>query len=544
MIAKREEKNLKKKKISLFSLVMLTLSSLIGSGWLFGSWEAAKVAGPAAIISWVIGAVVIGLIAFNYIELGTMFPERGGMSHYAQYTHGSLLGFIAAWANWISLVTIIPIEAVACVQYMSSWPWSWANWTRSLMKGGQVSNEGLLLVFVFIIVFTLLNYWSVKLLTRFTNFVSFFKIGIPILTIIMLIISGFHPENFGHSLHEFMPYGSAAIFSATTVSGIIFSYDAFQTVINMGSEIHDPKKNIKRGIVLSLFIAFIIYTALQITFIGVVKPGTLAKVGWHGLNFQSPFADLAILLGMYWLSVLLYVEAFISPFGTGVSFVASGARTLAAFKENKHFPAAVGNIHPKYGIPRVALVINAFISIIMVSFFRNWSVLASVISTATLIAFLTGPVSVVSLRKMAPNFVRPVKLKHLNILAPVSFVLASLAAYWAMWPTTIEVILIILVGLPIYFLYEKRLRWPETKKHIKASLWLLLYLVVLAVLSYIGSKPFGGIGLIKYPFDFIVLIIVALIFYRYGIHSYIKTEYFDQAKKSNEQVDLKEFNED
>ena len=44
--------------------------------------------------------LVIGTIAYNYIEIGTMFPQSGGMSNYAQYTHGSLLGFIAAWANW------------------------------------------------------------------------------------------------------------------------------------------------------------------------------------------------------------------------------------------------------------------------------------------------------------------------------------------------------------------------------------------------------------------------------------------------------------
>ena len=533
-----------KKKISLFSLIMLTLSSLIGSGWLFGSWEASKIAGPAAIISWILGAVIIGLIAFNYIELGTMFPERGGMSHYAQYTHGSLLGFMAAWANWISMVTIIPIEAVASVQYMSTWPWQWANWTRQFMAGDQVSNKGLLVVFLFIIIFTLLNYWSVNLLTKFTNIISVFKLGVPILTIILLTIADFHPSNFGHSLHTFMPYGSAGIFSATTAAGIIFSYDAFQTVINMGSEIRNPKKNIKRGIVLSLVISFIIYVALQITFIGVVDPSTIAKVGWHGLNFQSPFADLAILLGIYWLSVLLYMEAFISPFGTGVSFVASCARILAAFKENEHFPKIIGKINKKYGIPRVALVVNAIISIIMVTFFRNWSILASVISTATLIAFLTGPVSVVSLRKMAPDFVRPVKLKHLNLLAPISFVLASLAAYWAMWPTTIEVILIILIGLPIYFIYEKKRGWKETRKQIKASLWLIFYLIMLAGLSYIGSTQFGGIGLIKYPFDFIVLTLFSLVFYYYGIHSYFKSEYFEQAKQSNKKVDLKEFNEE
>ena len=94
-----KDKQLHNEKINLSQLVLLGLGSLIGSGWLFGAWEASSIAGPAAIISWVLGFLVIGTIAYNYIEIGTMFPQSGGMSNYAQYTHGSLLGFIAAWDN-------------------------------------------------------------------------------------------------------------------------------------------------------------------------------------------------------------------------------------------------------------------------------------------------------------------------------------------------------------------------------------------------------------------------------------------------------------
>lgn len=201
----------KSNKISLSQLVLLGLGSLIGSGWLFGAWEASSMAGPAAIISWVIGFLVIGTIAYNYIEIGTMFPQSGGMSNYAQYTHGSLLGFIAAWANWVSLVTIIPIEAVSAVQYMSSWPWDWAKPMGSLMKDGSISTYGLIAVYIIIAIFSLLNYWSVKLLTSFTSLISVFKLGVPILTIIMLLVSGFDTGNYGHSIGTFMPYGSAPI---------------------------------------------------------------------------------------------------------------------------------------------------------------------------------------------------------------------------------------------------------------------------------------------------------------------------------------------
>ena len=166
---------------------MLALNSLIGSGWLFGSGSAAKIAGPAAILSWILGAVIIIAIALTYVELGAMFPESGGMSRYAQYSHGPLLGFIAAWANWISLVTLVPMEAVAAVQYMSSWPWSWANWTENFIENGNITFEGIGVVFLFMLIFTMINFWSVKIMTHFTNLISVFKILLPTLTIVTLI---------------------------------------------------------------------------------------------------------------------------------------------------------------------------------------------------------------------------------------------------------------------------------------------------------------------------------------------------------------------
>lgn len=529
-------------KINLPQLVLLGLGSLIGSGWLFGAWEASSIAGPAAIISWIIGFVVIGSIAYNYIEIGTMFPQSGGMSNYAQYTHGSLLGFIASWANWVSLVTIIPIEAVSAVQYMSSWPWSWAKFTTGLMKDGSISNAGLMAVFVIIIIFSLLNYWSVKLLTSFTSLISVFKLGVPLLTIIMLIISGFDTGNYGHTVGQFMPYGSAPIFAATTASGIIFSFNAFQTIINMGSEIQKPEKNIARGIAISLTLSAVLYIVLQSTFITSMPSDMLHENGWSGINFNSPFADMAILLGLNWLAILLYMEAVVSPFGTGVSFVAVTGRVLRAMEKNGHIPKFLGKMNEKYNIPRVAIIFNAIISMLMVSLFRDWATLASVISTATLVAYLTGPTTVISLRKMAPNMHRPFRANLLKFMAPFSFVMASLAIYWAMWPTTAQVIFIIILGLPIYFFYEYKMNWKNTKKQIGGSLWIILYLIVLAFLSFIGSKEFKGMNWIHYPYDFVVIIIIALIFYKIATTSYFESVYFKRAKKINKDMreDLKE----
>lgn len=507
-------------KISLFSGIMLALNSLIGSGWLFGAGTAARVAGPAAILSWVLGAVIIISIALNYVELGAMFPQSGGMSRYAQYSHGELLGFIAAWANWISLITLVPMEAVASVQYMSSWPWSWANWTHHFLRRGQVTSQGIWVVVLFMIIFTLINFWSVKLMTHFTNLISFFKIALPTLTIVTLILSGFHAGNF-HAANAggFMPYGSRSIFEATVVAGVIMSYDAFQTIINMGGEIVDPHKNIVRGVLISMLLTAVIYILLQVAFIGAVNPHTLARVGWHGINYTSPFADIAIILGMNWLAILLYMDAFVSPFGTGVAFVATASRALAAMTQTKHLPAWLGRLARRYMVPRFAMVADLVLAIIIVNVFRNWSLLATVITGSTLIAYLTGPVTVISLRKMAPDLKRPFAPRYLSWLAPFSFILASMAIYWTMWPTTIQVILVIAMGLPIYLYYEIRYQHRSWQGQLRGATWLIVYLVFISFMSYLGDKGFGGRGSIQYPLDLVVIAIVSYLFFLWGVAS-------------------------
>ena len=116
-----------RRDVGAFALMLTGLGSIIGSGWLFGAWHAAQLAGPGAIYAWLIGAAIITSIALTYSELGAMFPESGGMVRYGHYSHGSLVGFIAAWSNWIAIVSVVPVEAEASVQYMASWPWAWAQ---------------------------------------------------------------------------------------------------------------------------------------------------------------------------------------------------------------------------------------------------------------------------------------------------------------------------------------------------------------------------------------------------------------------------------
>ncbi len=134
-----------RREVGTVALMFTGLGSIIGSGWLFGAWRAAQLAGPGAVYAWIIGAVVILFVALTYAELGAMFPESGGAVRYGYYSHGSLVGFLAGWSAWIAIVSVIPVEAEASVQYMSSWPWTWTQrlYVHAVQGQGELTAPGL-----------------------------------------------------------------------------------------------------------------------------------------------------------------------------------------------------------------------------------------------------------------------------------------------------------------------------------------------------------------------------------------------------------------
>ncbi|WP_426662390.1 APC family permease [Rhodanobacter aciditrophus] len=516
-----------------FALMLTGLGSIIGSGWLFGAWRAAQIAGPGAIWAWVIGAVIILFIALTYAELGAMFPESGGMVRYGHYSHGSLVGFIAAWANWIAIVSVIPVEAEASAQYMSSWKWEWAKNLYHQAPGGhgELSHPGLAIAAVLVFCYFLLNFWSVKLFARSNAAITVFKLVIPALTALLLIASGFHSENFSVGIHgEAHSIDFASVLTAVAIAGIVFSFNGFQSPVNLAGEAHNPGKSIPFAIVCSIVLATVIYVLLQVSFIGAVPREMLANIGWHGINFSSPFADLAIILGLQWLATLLFVDAVISPSGTGMTYTATTARMLYGMERNGTLPKILGRVHPKWGVPRPAMWVNLVVSFLFLFFFRGWGTLAAVISVATIISYLTGPVSVMTLRRTAPGLHRPLRLAGLPVLAGIAFVMSTELLYWAKWPLTGEIILLMVVALPIYFYYQAKSGWHDFGRQMKGAWWLVAYLPTIAVVSWAGSTTFGGQGYLPYGWDLVVVAVIGFVFYLWGVKSGWRTPSVEAAE--------------
>jgi amino acid transporter len=510
-----------RRDVGAIALMFTGLGSIIGSGWLFGAWRAAQLAGPGAIYAWIIGAVVILFVAFTYAELGAMFPESGGAVRYGHYSHGTLVGFVAGWAAWIAIVSVIPVEAEASVQYMSSWPWAWAQalYVHAANGQGELTIAGLSISAVLVVIYFLVNFWSVKVFADTNSAITFFKLIVPAATAIALVCSGFHRENFQVGVHGGQHVGNlAAILTAVATSGIVFSYNGFQSPVNLAGEARHPGRSVPFAIFGSIALSTVVYLMLQVAFLGSVSPEHLGE-GWAALEYSSPFAQLALALNLNWLAILLYADAFVSPSGTGSTYTATTARMIYAMERSGTVPEVFGRVHPRYGIPRPAMWFNLAVSFIFLFFFRGWGKLAAVISVATIITYLVVPISVIVLRRTAPNLHRPLRVPGLPLLAPMAFVLSTLMLFWARWPHTGEIMLLLILPLPVYLYYQAKGDWRDFGRQLRASWWLLAYLIAITVLSWAGSKEFEGHDYIGYGWDQLCVALTSLAFYFWGVRS-------------------------
>ena len=510
-----------RREVGAIALMFTGLGSIIGSGWLFGAWRAAQLAGPGAVYAWIIGAVVILFVAFTYAELGAMFPESGGAVRYGHYSHGSLVGFVAGWAAWIAIVSVIPVEAEASVQYMSSWPWDWTHalYVHAVNGQGELTVPGLLIAAALVVVYFLLNFWSVKVFADTNSAITFFKLIVPAATAIALMCTGFHWENFQVGIHGGQHIGNAAaILTAVATSGIVFSYNGFQSPVNLAGEARDAGRSVPFAIFGSIALSTVVYILLQVAFLGSVSPDHLHE-GWAALEYSSPFAQLALALNLNWLALLLYADAFVSPSGTGTTYTATTARMIYAMERSNTVPAILGKVHPRWGIPRPAMWFNLAVSFIFLFFFRGWGKLAAVISVATIITYLVVPISVIVLRRTAPLLHRPLRVPGLPVIAPIAFVLSTLMLFWARWPHTGEIMLLLILPLPVYLYYQGEGGWRDFHRQLRGAWWLIAYLLVVTALSWAGSKEFEGQGYIGYGWDQLCVAIAALGFYFWGVRS-------------------------
>ena len=170
-----------RRNVGLTSLMFISLGSIIGSGWLLGALTAAKAAGGASLVSWVLAGVIIILLALVHAELGSAYPLAGGTARFPRLAFGSIAGFTAGWVAWLQAVTIAPIEVEAALSYLDH------IWPGMVDENGALVGKGLVIAVVLMLIFTLINVAGVNWLAESNKATVIWKTAVPVLTIIVLI---------------------------------------------------------------------------------------------------------------------------------------------------------------------------------------------------------------------------------------------------------------------------------------------------------------------------------------------------------------------
>ncbi|MCL5788634.1 MAG: APC family permease [Candidatus Marsarchaeota archaeon] len=518
------EKPRLKRGLTLLDAVMFGVGGAIGSGWLFAAATSSGYAGPAEVLSWLIAAIMIIIITLPYAEYGAMLRSAGVSARFGYFSHGKYAGFLGGWALFLWTVMIPPIEAVAVAEYAYYYlPWIY-NPATGLLTPAGVGVAILLMLF-----FMALNYAGINYLGRFNTALTFLKVIVPLVTIVLAFAFLFHSGNFVSYHGGFAPFGLSGIVIAIPATGILFSYGGYRQVADMAGEIKDPQRNVPRAVIATLLIQSVVYVLASASFVGAINwsklgitPGDWSSIASLGSPYATLFkagaasvtGTLAALLSA-WVIILL-VTAIYSPAGTLGLYLTGGARIIYGFSEMKTFPSVFTRI-TRRGAPWNALILTFILGVLFMVPYPSWVTLVDFVVVAASANFALAAVSLPALRTLYADAERPFKLPAARAWSFVAFVASSLLIYWATWPVAGYALTATLAGTVIYAYYHYTQKLGS--QHIKSGIWFPVFLIFIMVMSYVGGKPTGGLGVIPYPYDILVLVLVDIVFYVWGVMS-------------------------
>lgn len=478
-----------RRDVGLLPLFMVSAGSVIGSGWLLGTLNASEAAGPAALISWVIGVILLIGIALIYAELGAAYPISGSTARFTWIHAGTLGGFFAGTFSYLQAMAVAPIEVEATLGYVNA-----KLWHGLLNSKGLLTGQGLAVAIAMMFIFTVLNLFGIKWMARTNTVAMYWKILVPIMTIILIMAKVFHGSNFT-AAGGFMPFGIKGVFIAIPL-GIVFALEGFEQAAQLAGEARNPKRDVPLAVVGSMLMGAAIYILLQLCFTGALNPATLAHSGW-----TNPFGDagkfgpyylLATSVGLGWLGTILIIDAVVSPAGTGLVYVSAASRLSYSLAKTRFVPPVFAAIDRR-GVPWFSIIFGGAFGCILFLPFGSWAGLVGAITAASSFMYSFAPVAAVSLRKSDPDRIRPYRAPFLSIIAPFSFVVSGFIIYWSGTANDLKIDAAVAFFLVLYIV-ARRLDPNQEPLDFRAGWFAIPWIIGLTIFSIFGGSYVGGIS--------------------------------------------------
>ena len=471
------------------NLILLGIGAVIGAGFFGLTGEAAaRYAGPAISISFILGGIVCAFAGLCYAEMASTVPVAGSAYTYAYATMGEFIAWLIGWdlileymvgattvaINWSGYVAsflhdrgidlparllsspgtvMIEVPDQVAAELHLRHGWSMLDSVKDRLTASnidfssypQVSAIINLPAMVIVALVTILLVVGIKESARVNNVIVFIKVSILIL-LILLGLPLINQENWGGKFipdsDEWFHYGWSGICRAAGV--VFFAYIGFDAVSTTAQEAKNPQRDMPLGIIGSLIICTILYCLGALVLTGVVN--------YKQLYVPDPVAVATDAMGKPWLSFYVKIGAILGLSSVILVMLMSQPRIFYAMAKDGLLPAIVGKVHPRFHTPYITTIITGLIVMVAAGLIPL-SIAGELTSIGTLFAFAVVSGGVLYLRITQPDIERPFKAPAIWFTAPMGVITAVLLMATLPLDTWIRLVVWMVIGLVIYFLY-------------------------------------------------------------------------------------------
>ena len=421
-------------KISVAAATAVGLGAIIGAGIFVLSGTAIALAGPDALIAFILVGILAIIIGFELGELGSIAPNvKGGVYSYVYKAFGSELGFITGILRYFSLATSISAITLGFGSYFTS---------LFGISNTLIIPTAILLIFIL----SILNIVGIKKAVK-ADF------GLVVIKLVILAIFIVAAIVFAISSKSFSPANFSIIQSKNNIGDIFaasiavfFAYSGFQTISTFTSRVKGGANGAAKAIVYSIIISMIFYVLVIVALI-IMVPASKYTISADPLSFALQYIKAPA-----WLFIVVSVGALIATISATIAMILSASRTVYQISADKLLPKILRKYNRKSDVAINGVILSGIIGVIML-FSGNIYIIAAISNFGLMFSYLIGSFAIIHFRrnKINGSFKTPL-YPYLPIIAIV--MLLAFIAGMPQEATTFGVIMIISLLVIYYFLRE------------------------------------------------------------------------------------------
>jgi APA family basic amino acid/polyamine antiporter len=432
-----------KRALGALDLTLLGIGAIVGAGiFVLTGVAAARYAGPAIVLSFVVSGFACAMAALCYAEFAAMIPVAGSAYSYSYATMGELVGWIIGW----DLVLEYAVGAAAVAV-------GWSGYLTVILHGlgihlpvaltnapgsapGAIINLPALLI---VLVISYVLYIGISESARLNSIIVAVKLSV-IGAVIVVGAFFVRPENWT----PFAPMGWTGVMKGAAV--IFFAYIGFDAVSTAAEEVVEPNRDLPRGILASLFVCTVLYILVAGVLTGMV-PARLIDV-------NAPLASAFVLRGMHALSGIISLGAVAGLTSVLLVLMLGQSRVFFAVSRDGLLPPAFSRIHPKYRTPYIPTTLTG-IAVGITAALLPIQEIAELTNIGTLFAFVLVCAGVWILRRVEPELKRPFRTPLVPLVPILGVVFCLYLMASLPFVTWIRFFVWMAIGLVIYFGYGR-----------------------------------------------------------------------------------------